>query len=601
MSESSQTQGHHAAEPSEHDAPSTPEEEGEDRGQARHLRERVKELTLLHGAVRLLMGGTTADEDALDRLVRLLPRAWQHPTVCVARIVHGEAEVRTEGWEDGPWKLSSPVATADGRTGWVEVVYRQRMPDEDEGPFLTEERTLLDSLAEMVSAYLDRRHAEEKVARLAYYEPVTGLPNRASMAEHLAEAVETAADTGRTMALLLLNLSQFRDINNTLGHRNGDEVLRHVARVLRKTLRRDDLLASLGGDEFVILLARVIDPEDVGRTVNDIESALEKPTQVAGIPVKLEGTMGVALFPAHGDTGEQLWQHADVALRTAKDTNRGHLLYVPEADQERPQRIALLGELPQAIADDQLTLHYQPKIDLRTGETVWVEALVRWQHPLRGMIPPDHFIPPAERTQLINSLTRWVLKAALRQCRQWHGEGLRPGLCVNLSVRNLLDAQLCAEIPGIVEDAGVPLDHLILEITESGVMADPDRAKRALRDLCDQGIRFSIDDFGVGHSSLAYLKDLPASKMKIDRSFIIGLSESRNHAIVRGMIDLGHSLGLEVTAEGVEDEATREALLGMGCDLGQGYFFTKPLPAEEMTAWMARSPWPVRRVGAPGG
>lgn len=599
MSKSQATPGSHPAERPEDDVPPVPEQDSDQRWLTQRLRERVKELTLLHGAARLLHGKAATDRDVLAELVRLLPPAWLHPKVCEARIAHGEIDVRTPGWEDGPWKLSSPIATANGHAGVVEVVYLEQQPEEDEGPFLNEERALLGSLAEMISTYLDHRHAERKAARLAYYEPVTGLPNRAFVTERLTTIVEAAADAGHAMALLLVNLSQFRDINNTLGHRNGDEVLRHVARVLRETLREEDLLASLGGDEFVILLPRLADRGTIDRVITDIEDALDQPTKVAGVPVKLEGSIGVALFPEHGDTGELLWQHADVALRVAKDTNRDHLLYSPQIDHYQPQRIALLGELPQAMADDQLVLHYQPKIDLKTGKTVWVEALVRWEHPSRGQIPPDSFIPLAERTQLINSLTRWVLKAALGEYRRWYGQGLQLGICVNLSARNLLDPQLCAEIPGIAEATGIPLERLVLEITESGVMADPERAKRALRDLSSQGVQFSIDDFGVGQSSLAYLKDLPASKVKIDKSFIIGLTEHRNHAIVRGMIELGHSLGLEVTAEGVEDDATRLALQELGCDLGQGYFFTKPLPAENMTQWMARSSWPVQRLGSP--
>ena len=451
----------------------------------------------------------------------------------------------------------------------------------------------------MVEDVTGRKEAEAKIGHLAYHDPLTALPNRASLQERLAQAVEKARAGGHLLALLLMNLRGFGDINNTLGHQNGDLLLREIATRLREALWQSDLVASLGGDEFAILLGRLASRNDIDLVMEKITGTLRRPVTIAGIPLNVEAALGVALYPTHGETPETLWQHADVALRAARERVVSHLFYAPEIDHFDPRRLALLGELGEAIARDQLVLHFQPKVNLKTGRAVAVEALVRWKHPQQGLIFPDRFIPMAERTQLINPLTTWVLANALRQARAWEQAGLPLWLSVNLSARNLHNPNLSAEILDLARSSHFPLERLTMEITESALMAEPELAKKVLAELHEAGIHFSMDDFGIGQSSLAYLKDLPISKMKIDKSFTMGITEPRNAGIVRSAIELGHNLQLEVTAEGVEDQRAFEALWLFGCDIGQGYHFAKPMPVDPVTAWLKESRWAVTAAQTP--
>jgi len=556
-----------------------------------NLRERIKELTLMHGTARLLMDKRLANRELFSEVVKLIPSAMQYPDLCQARIRHDGIEAATPGWRESPYLLTGNIATDDGERGKIEIIYTQQPPGTGMQTFQPEEHTLVDSVTEMLNSWLNRRRAEERVNLLAYFERVTGLPNRVTLENRIKEAIEAAGISGDTVALLLLNLTGFRDIVSTLGHHNGDVLLRHVAETLRGRLEKDDLLASMGGNQFVVLLSHLRDRGQVDKFLAGIMNTLDRPVQIAGIPIKLEVSIGIALYPEHGDSMELLMQRSEIALRAARNSNRNHLHYSTAIDDYQPERIALVGELPEAIDRDQLVLHYQPKIDLKTGKTMGVEALVRWQHPERGLIFPDKFIPLAEKTQIINALTRWVLVASLRQCRIWHDAGFDLKVSINLSTRNLLDTELCESIPDMAQAAGVPLDRLILEITESGIMADPEQCKRLLNGLHERGVMFSMDDFGIGQSSLSYIKDLPIYRLKIDKSFVIGFREPRNAAIVHAAIDMGHSLEMQVTAEGVEDEQTLKVLKAFGCDIGQGYFFSKPLPVDKLTSWLMESTW----------
>lgn len=457
--------------------------------------------------------------------------------------------------------------------------------------FDIDEVTLLGELADNISFALEYLEKETKVRDMAYHEPVTGLPNRAALSTHTAQAIADARGAGREMALLLVNLDYFRDINNTLGHQNGDLLLQCVAARLRDAIGTAGSVASLGGDEFAILLPEIAGAADVDAVVRSIQNSLRAPVQLSEIPLEIEATLGIAVYPSHGETLDLLWQHADVALRTAKERHEPCLTYHEDIDHYDPQRLVLLGELRAAIDNGQLLLHYQPKIDLSSGRTVGVEALVRWKHPTRGLIFPDNFIPLAERTGLINPLTTAVIVGALQQGRAFLQQGFSLGVSVNLSARNLHDPRFCTGLLEMVSDAGFPLSHLTLEITETAIMADPARAKTVLTKLRDAGIHLSMDDFGIGQSSLTYLKDLPISKMKIDKSFVMNFQEPRNVAIVRSAIDLGRNMGLQVTAEGVEDADTQQSLKDLGCDLAQGYLFSKPLSVEALTSWLGESPW----------
>ncbi len=439
----------------------------------------------------------------------------------------------------------------------------------------------------------ERKQAHRLNEFLAYHEPLTRLPNRVALQKELASAVEHRQKNGGTLALLLLNLDCFRDINDSLGHHNGDILLQRVAQRLQGLVSERGMAASLGGDEFAVLLPEV-GQADVEAMLASIHDCLQRPTQVAGIPLGIEVTLGIALYPQHGTTVDLLWQHADVALRTAKERHEPHCHYDAKFDHYDPSRLALVGELRTAIGADQLLLHYQPKIDLSTGGTVAAEALVRWKHPQRGMLFPDTFIPLAERTGLINDLTHWVVPEALRQGLAFAEAGFPLHLSINLSARNLHAPGFSSGLLRVVRDVGFPLERLTLEITETAIMADPGRAQAVLGQLRDAGIQLSMDDFGIGQSSLTYLKDLPITQMKIDKSFVIDFEQPRNAAIVRSAIDLARNMGLRITAEGVEDEATCLALRELGCDLGQGYFFSKPIHPGALLTWLRESRWGFR-------
>lgn len=458
--------------------------------------------------------------------------------------------------------------------------------------FDEDEIRLLIELASDISYAVEFIENENRLNYLAFHDPLTGLANRASLHAELSRTC-TRNGSGKPCALLLLNMNDFRNINDTLGHHNGDDLIRQVGRRLKSTVWASDIVACLGGDDFAVLLPQLASKEHIGLVIKKIQQALQHTFIVSDIPLSVEVTLGIALFPDHGDTAELLWQHADIALRTAKQLYKNHLFYDPALNHYDPAQLVLIGELREAIDRNHLVLHYQPKISLPRGRTTGVEALVRWQHPERGLIYPDKFIPLVENTELIDPLTVWVIANACRQTRCWRRNGFPLDLSVNLSVRNLQNPNLLTEIIDLARSSRFPLKHLILELTESAIMVDPVHAKEVLTELHGAGIVFSMDDFGIGQTSLSYLKELPISKMKIDKSFIIDFNNPSNRAIVRSAIDLARNLGLTVTAEGVEDRATFITLKKLGCDQGQGYYFSKPLPANELASWLKLSDWPV--------
>lgn len=435
----------------------------------------------------------------------------------------------------------------------------------------------------------ERKRSETRIRALAFCEPVTGLPNRAALQMRLSEALRQASVSGNKVALLLTNLNYFRDVNDCLGHQNGDSLLNQLAKILVDTMGDTGEVAALGGDEFAILLPHVPESSHVLETIAAIHAALDDPIKLLEIPIKVETTIGVAISPEHGTSVELLWQHADVALRTAKENFEPHRYYSPAIDHYDPSRLILIGELHGAIESEQLMLHYQPKIDLRTGHAIGVEALVRWQHPTRGLLFPDTFIPLAERTGLINPLTTMVVIKALEQAVDLHRRGLHLGVSVNLSARNLHEPRFAPRLLNLLEKSGFPLGDLTLEITETAIMADPVRAKKVLTELREAGIHLSMDDFGIGQSSLSYLKELPISKMKIDKSFVMDFDRLRNVAVVRSAIDLARNMDLQVTAEGIETEAVYLALRDLDCDVGQGYYFSRPLAPAALLTWLRDS------------
>jgi diguanylate cyclase (GGDEF)-like protein/PAS domain S-box-containing protein len=450
----------------------------------------------------------------------------------------------------------------------------------------------VDFFLALVEDITERKQAEETIQHMAFYDLLTDLPNRNNLIDRLRNAIRADHDAGLPMALMLIDLDRFKEINDTLGYHRGDQLLKEVGARLKNAMSEPDVVAHLGGDLFSVLLPKLAKVDDVNRVIRKIQEVLQPPFAIEGFPIAVEASVGIALYPEHGKTPEELLQRADVARDAAKGSAGGHSFYLPALDRHNPQRLALMGELRQAIEEDQLLLHYQPKIGLKSRKVVGAEALVRWRHPRHGMVPPDQFIGPAEQTGLIHPLTRWVLQAAMRQCGAWRRAGIGIVVSANLSARNLLDSKLPDTVAELLRTSGVTADCVQFEITESAIMADPVHAQETLVKLHEIGIRFSIDDFGIGYSSLSYLQKLPVDQIKVDKSFVIHMTKNKGDAkIVRSTIDLAHNLGLEVVAEGVETIEILDRLEEMNCDIAQGYYFSKPLPAEELTRWLMESPW----------
>ena len=435
------------------------------------------------------------------------------------------------------------------------------------------------------AAQLEELAAEQ--AELAVHDPLTGLANRELFRQRVAAAVAAAAESGIRAAVMLMDLDRFKEINDTLGHHNGDRVLTVLAGRLAGKVGEGSTVARLGGDEFGILFPTMSDPLGAVASARDVLELLEEPVAVEGLALHIEASIGVAVYPEHGEDANQLIQRADVALYVTKASQDGVGLYSAARDGYRPSRLALMGELRRALDNDELTLYYQPQLDLASGRVRSVEALVRWRHPARGLVLPDEFIPLAERTGLIRPLTLQVLDMTVRQWAEWRRQGRNLEVSANLSARNLHDPDLAHEVSRLLWKGKIPPGQLTLEITESAVMGDPGRALDLLPRLRGMGLRLSIDDFGTGYSSLAYLKQMPVGQVKVDRSFVTHVhQDATDAAIVRGTIDLAHNLGLEVVAEGVETAQACETVRSLGCDVAQGWWLSKPLPAAQLTAWL---------------
>jgi len=432
------------------------------------------------------------------------------------------------------------------------------------------------------------RRQMEEIERRAYYDELTGLPNRALYRDRIEQAILTAQRDGEQATLMLLDVDRFKEVNDALGHDTGDLLLQELARRLRETLRTNETLARLGGDEFGILLPGASLEEAVFCAAR-IHAAFEAPFTLRGLALAVRTSVGIAAYPVHGEDLDVLLQHADVAMYVAKDARAGTSIYDPAEDENDAARLALAGELRRAIEDDELVLHFQPLAELGSGEIVGAEALVRWDHPERGLIQPGDFIPLAERMGLLNPLSRHVVESALRECAVWNASGLALRVSVNLTIPDFLDLELPEWIAGLLSESGVRAEQLELEITESTILADPFRVRQVLKRLNELGVSLAIDDFGTGYSSLAYLKRLPVQRIKIDRSFVQDMcADASDATIVRSTIDLGRNLGLEIVAEGVESQESWEALREHGCTLAQGYLIGKPMPADELLGLIAK-------------
>jgi diguanylate cyclase (GGDEF)-like protein len=458
-----------------------------------------------------------------------------------------------------------------------------------------------DEIGDLASAFNHMQDGlakrEARITELAYNDPLTGLPNRTLFHDRLNQAAKITSRAGQSFALLVLNLDRFKEVNTVLGHHIGDLLLQEVSKRLSLVLTRDsDTFARLGGDEFAVLLSSC-DALGAMLVVHKILDTLDQPILLEGQEIIATGSIGIAIYPEHGDEINTLLRRADIAMRKAKKENSSYALFDLDYAEKTGGHLSLLAELRHAIARHEFELHYQPKVAFATGNISHVEALVRWVHPTRGMIPPSQFIPYAEHTGYIKNITRWVIESALRQRKEWEAMPLPLTISINISARDLMNANLPHVFAELMAEYGASPDWLCLEITESAIMEDPKRALGILEELHQMGLSLSVDDFGTGYSSLAYLKKLPVSELKIDQSFISHMVSDKDDAtIVRSTIDLGHNMGLTVVAEGIEDNATWEMLREMGCDVAQGYHIAKPMTADALQDWLEQAPWTVKKA-----
>lgn len=438
---------------------------------------------------------------------------------------------------------------------------------------------------------------EKQTTYASTHDRLTDLPTRALFYDRVSRAIAFAMsvdNSPRRLSILLIEIENFKDIYEALGRNSSDLVLKQIStRLQGVSLERDDI-AKIDGNVFAVLLSARSDVDRAKEFAKQIQKTMESPFVVEGLQVAIHSDVGIVHFPEHGEDVDMLVQRAGVALRIAQKSTKGYATYDPSFDKHTPLRLTLISELRNAIERDGLELFYQPQVSIRTAEICGVEALLRWNHPVHGFVSPDEFVPMAERNRMIRPLTQWVLRRAFRDCANWHKQGLALNVSVNLSAKDLHDPELPDLISGVAVAAGIKPGWIILEITEGSVMADPDRALEVIKRLFEMGYHFSIDDFGTGYSSLAYLKKLPLAEIKIDKAFVMDILTSENDAaIVKATINLGHNLGLLVTAEGVENKEVMARLKEYGCDVAQGFFFSKPATVEGFNQWLNDAHWKV--------
>jgi diguanylate cyclase (GGDEF)-like protein len=447
-----------------------------------------------------------------------------------------------------------------------------------------------------------RAETMEKQANYsATHDIATDLPNRALFYDRVEQAILSANSQNKMLSILLVEFVNFKEVYDTLGRNSSDLILKQIATRLQNVVLGTDSVARIDGNIFSLLVPAT-DKENAGLLLaKNVQAALDPSFKVERLNLAIHSNIGIVNFPEHGEDVDTLVQKAGVALFMAAKSHEGYEVYTPSFDDHSPRRLTLMSELRQAIEREQLHLYYQPKISLKSGRLYGAEALVRWHHPRHGFISPDEFIPMAERTRVIKHLTLWALKKTFRQCADWHNQGLTLIVSVNLSTRDLHDPELPDIIAGIAASTGINPGWMMLEITESSIMTDPERSLEIIQRLHEMGYQLSIDDFGTGYSSLAYLKKMPLTELKIDKSFVSDVLQSENDAvIVKATINLAHNLGLKVTAEGVESKQVLDLLNSYDCDIAQGYFFSKPLPIDAFNLWIQDHVAANRQNLAPG-
>jgi len=441
----------------------------------------------------------------------------------------------------------------------------------------------------LIGELLKSKHRGEELERLATTDTLTGIPNRDRFDEHLDRQIERASAAGNQLSVLLIDLDRFKEINDTLGHHYGDEVLRELGPRLSRAAEGHGMVARLGGDEFAVLSTTATETGAIERLAAEMIATIETSIVVDDLALEVGASVGIARFPDDGTDKHTLLRQADVAMYAAKEAHTGWKFYARELDRNSVRKLSVLSDFRRALNDGEIIPYYQPIVDVVGGEVRGAEALVRWQHPELGVLAPGAFVEVVEQTGLIAPMTRVVLEQAVAHCARWRADGHPLTVAVNLSMRNLLDRNLPSTVDHILAEHGLPPEALQLEITESMLMSDPERVLATVARLNELGVALSVDDFGTGFSSLANLRQMPIDELKIDRSFVSPMLRGESDLIiVRSTINLGHDLGLRVIAEGVEDQETMARLGRLGCDLAQGYFVSRPLPAETFTGWLGQ-------------
>jgi len=571
------------------------------------VRERTEALHLSEGRLSSLLS-LSADwiwEQDAELHFTYFSEGIEAATGIAPSLLLGKQRMSTSGFEAPAEAVAAYEASVDGRQAFRDFTYGFTRPDGVRRYIRISGEPVFDDIGNFKGYRGVGRDvtqtaiAEQKVHELARYDSLTGLPNRSMFLAELDRTIARARRLAASFAVCFIDLDRFKNINDTLGHGAGDELLRTMATRLRGAVRDSDLVARLGGDEFVVLLEGNPSAADLGVIGEKLLAAIGEPLTIQGNVFLVTGSIGIGLYPGDGGDAATLLKHADAAMYLAKDKGKNNVqFYTSELADMAARQFEVEAALRLALSRGELLLHFQPKIDIASGRMVGAEALVRWAHPTRGLVPPDEFIPLAEERGLIVPIGRWVIQAACRQIRDWRLAGfVAPPVAVNLSARQFASDSLVDDLVDALTLYGVAAVELEVELTESVLMADPERANEVLQQLHAMGVRIAIDDFGTGYSSLSYLKRFPAQTVKIDRSFIRGLpSDQDDTAITQAVIAMAHSLGLGVVAEGVETVEQLELLRKLGCDQAQGYLLGRPVQASDLAARLSLEPSPATRV-----